>query len=495
MSKFPFHRLTSSTDSSRIVILLGLEVLSEYGEPERIGTPITIDTVPIEPQPSEVNSAGFYGNNRPQQPVAPRPAAGRNQVISDSSHANLYPIEALSPYAHRWTIRARVTHKSPIKTWHNANGEGRLFSINLLDESGEIRGTAFHSVGDVFDQWYEMLQKDSVYYISNPCSVRMAKKQFSQINNDYELMFEKDTRIEMAQDQGSVPQVRYNFTNIGDLQSVEKDTTIDAIGVLKEIGEVAQIVSKTTSKPFDKRDLTIVDNTLHSVRLTIWGETATTFDAPLESIVAFKGVKVSDFGGRSLSLLASGSMTVGPDIDEAHKLKGWYDAQGRDDQYTSHANTISTGSGRNDVTKTIVEVKDESLGMSESPDYFSLKATILFIKQDNMYYPACKSERCNKKVVEIEIGQWRCESCDKTWDSPRHRYVVSMNAADHSGQIWLSMFDESAALVIGRSADDIQQLKEEGEDNAVNSIIQDATCKTFIFRCRAKLDTFKDESK
>jgi replication factor A1 len=211
--------------------------------------------------------------------------------------------------------------------------------------------------------------------------------------------------------------------------------------------------------------------------------------------VAFKGVKVSDFGGRSLSLLASGSMTVGPDIDEAHKLKGWYDAQGRDDQYTSHANTISTGSGRNDVTKTIAEVKDESLGMSESPDYFTLKATILFIKQDNMYYPACKSERCNKKVVEIEIGQWRCESCDKTWDSPRHRYVVSMNAADHSGQIWLSMFDESAALVIGRSADDIQQLKEEGEDNAVNSIIQDATCKTFIFRCRAKLDTFKDESK
>jgi replication factor A1 len=478
--------------------LPGLEVLTEYGEPERLGAPVTIDTAGQtggQPaQGSEVSGSGFYGNSRPvPQQATARTNPGRN-TTSDSSHGNLYPIEALSPYAHKWTIRARITHKSPIKTWHNANGEGRLFSINLLDESGEIRGTAFHSVGEIFDQWYEMLQEGSVYYISNPCSVRMAKKQFTQINNDYELMFEKDTRIEKADDQGSVPQIRYNFTSIGDLQSVEKDTTIDAIGILKEIGAVSQIVSKT-SKPFDKRELTLVDNTLHQVRLTIWGETANTFDAPLESVVAFKGVKVSDFGGRSLSLLSSGSMTVGPDIDEAHKLKGWYDAQGRSDQYTSHQNTMSAGTGRNDVYKTIAEVKDENLGMSDTPDYFTLKATIVFIKQANMYYAACQSERCNKKVIEIEIGQWRCESCDKTWDKPQHRYVMSMNAADFSGQLWLSFFDDSASLILGKSADEMQELQEAGDEGAVNSIVQDATCKTYIFRCRAKMDTYKDESR
>jgi len=65
-----------------------------------------------------------------------------------------------------------------------------------------------------------------------------------------------------------------------------------------------------------------VDNTGYSIRLTIWGNTATAFDAMLESVVAFKGVKVSDFGGRSLSLLSSRSMSIDPDIDDAHKLKG-----------------------------------------------------------------------------------------------------------------------------------------------------------------------------
>jgi replication factor A1 len=115
--------------------------------------------------------------------------------------------------------------------------------------------------------------------------------------------------------------VRFNFTSVGDLQTVE-NTTIDTIGVLKEVGETSQITSKTTSKPYDKRELTLVDNTNYSVRLTIWGNTATSFDITPESVIAFKGVKVSDFGGRSLSLLSSGSMTVDPDIDEAHKLKG-----------------------------------------------------------------------------------------------------------------------------------------------------------------------------
>ena len=35
----------------------------------------------------------------------------------------------------RWTIRARVTNKSSIRTWSNSKGEGRLFSVDLLDES------------------------------------------------------------------------------------------------------------------------------------------------------------------------------------------------------------------------------------------------------------------------------------------------------------------------------------------------------------------------
>lgn len=51
---------------------------------------------------------------------------------------------------YRWIIKARVTHKSTIRTWSNSRGEGKLFSMDLIDESGEIRCVAFNKQCDTF---------------------------------------------------------------------------------------------------------------------------------------------------------------------------------------------------------------------------------------------------------------------------------------------------------------------------------------------------------
>ena len=291
--------------------------------------------------------------------------------------------------------------------------------------------------------------------------------------------------------------MRYNFTNIGDLQTVEKDTTIDTIGILKEVSETNQITSKTTSKPYDKRELTLVDNTGFSVRLTIWGNTATSFDVMPESVIAFKGVKVSDFGGRSLSLLSSGTMAVNPDIDEAHKLKGWYEAQGRNDTFTSHASmggSMGVTGGRSDPVKTILQVKDENLGMSETTDYFTTKATITYVKQDNFSYPACLSPDCNKKVVEEEPGEWRCARCEKSHPKPEHRYVLSVNVSDHTGQIWLNCFDDVGRLILGMTADQLVEIRD-NDEKAASEVFQEANCKTWVFKCRAKMDNYQDQQR
>jgi replication factor A1 len=447
-------------------------------------------------KPSTISSKGFYGNNvnHQQQQQQQRSLPTRDNAPSSSANANIFPIESLSPYSHKWTIKARVSHKSAIKTWHNKNGEGKLFSVNLLDESGEIKATAFN---DQCDQLFEVLEEGNVYYISSPCRVQMAKKQFTNLPNDYELTFEKDTIVEKAEEQDGVPQIRFNFTSIGDLQSVEKDTTIDVIGVLQEVGETSQITSKTTSKPYDKRELTLVDNTNYSVRLTIWGNSATSFDVQPESVLAFKGVKVSDFGGRSLSLLSSGSMTMNPDIDEAHKLKGWYDAQGRQDTFQTHANaagTVGAAAGRNDQFKTITQIRDENLGMSDKTEWFSLKATILYIKQENIAYAACLSEGCNKKVVEIETGQWRCEKCDRTHPKPEYRYIMSTNVSDHTGQLWLSCFDQSGRTLMGMSADQLMELKD-NDEKAAQEVFQEANCKQWNFKCMAKMDSYQEQQR
>ncbi|KAM7201495.1 hypothetical protein V8F33_003319 [Rhypophila sp. PSN 637] len=484
-----------------ILVVLDLDVVQEYGNPEKIGEPVAFDhaKAPAAPQNTTISGAGFYGNNgvknepttQDHKSAVQKAPARSGGGSSTHGSSTLYPIEALSPYAHKWTIKARVTSKSDIKTWHKQSGEGKLFSVNLLDESGEIRATGFN---DQVDSFYELLQEGQVYYISSPCKVQLAKKQFSNLPNDYELTFERDTHIEKAEDQDSVPQMTFNFCTLSDLQTVDKDATVDVIGVLKEAQEVSQIVSKTTSKPYDKREVTLVDDTGYSVRVTLWGKTATSFDVNPEAIVALKGCRVSDFGGRSLSLLASGTMSVDPDIVEAHRLRGWYDSTGRDGSFATHNNLASLGAatGRKDDSKTISQVKEEELGMHE-PAYFSLQATVVYIKQESFAYPACSSEGCSKKVMDMGDGTWRCEKCNINHDKPLYRYVMSVNVNDHTGQLWLSSFDDVGKVIMnGKSANELMELREAGDDTQLAAEFEAANCRKLNFRCRAKMDTFGD---
>lgn len=49
------------------------------------------------------------------------------------------------------------------------------------------------------------------------------------------------------------------------------------------------------------------------------------FDGSRQPVIAIKGARVSDFGGRSLSVMSSSTVVVNPDSPEAFKLRGWYD--------------------------------------------------------------------------------------------------------------------------------------------------------------------------
>ncbi|KAK7393968.1 Replication factor A protein 1 [Neonectria punicea] len=475
-----------------ILVILELEVIDALGVQEKVGEPVAVDS--RAPQETTIAGNDFYGAKKEEEQKPNIQQLQQSTTSRPATHggANIYPIEALSPLAFKWTIKARVTVKSDIKTWHKATGEGKLFSVNLLDESGEIKATGFN---DQCDAFYDLLQEGSVYYISTPCRVTLAKKQFSNLPSDYEMVFERDTVIEKAEDQTNVPQMRFNFCSIQELQSVEKDNTVDVIGVLKEVGEINEITSKKDGRPFQKRDLTIVDDTSYSVRVTIWGKTANSFDSAPESVIAFKGTKVSDFNGKSLSLLSSGTMSIDPDIPDAHRLKGWYDSAGRTDTFTTHQNmsSMSGATGRKDEMKTISQVKDENLGM-DAQAYYSLKATIVFIKQDNFCYPACSSQGCSKKVTSMGDGTWHCERCNVSHEKPDYRYILSLNVADHTSHQWLSCFDDTGRIIMSQSANELMELKENDEAKFMMAF-EMANCKKLNFRCRAKMDNFGETQK
>lgn len=438
------------------------------------------------PTSAPTKSASPFGESTPNSYKKPAAAAPARNTTA---------IEQLSPYQNQWTIKARISYKSDIRKWSNARGEGKLFNVNFLDESDEIRATAFNEMADKFNQ---ELEEGKVYYVSK-ARIQQAKPQFSHLSHPYELSLDRDTVIEECFDvSNDVPKIHYNFVKLDQLQNIEANTVTDVIGVLKSVDEPFQITAKSTGKPFDRRNITIVDDSNFAIVVGLWNTTAVDFNISEGSVVAFKGCKVQDFGGRSLSLTPGGSFIANPDTQEAYQLKGWYDNHGKNDTFQSmKVEGSGTSSSIMNDRKTILQAQDENLGLNEKPDFFNIKSTISFLRTENFCYPACNNEvngsPCNRKVVDNGHDGWRCERCDITFAEPHYRYILSVSVMDSTGQLWMTLFDNEAVKLLGMSAGELRKLKEESEMNQTHefqNFVQSVTNKEFSFRVKARQDSY-----
>ncbi|KAL1732495.1 hypothetical protein EV714DRAFT_206529 [Schizophyllum commune] len=494
----------------RLVIVLGLEIVQHFDEklrrdPNDEKQPWSLPSEYLKVKPDGENgqspapqskpaaapsTSAVPRTSTPQLPAQPH----RDSKNTAPNGRSIYPIEGLSPYQNNWTIKARVTQKSDIRRWSNQRGEGRLFNVTLMDDTGEIRATGFNQA---VDELYDKFEEGKVYFVSK-ARVNLAKKKFSNVNNDYELSLERSTEVEPCLEAADVPTIKYNFVKLDALQEVPKDSNCDVIGVVKEVGELSEITTKTTNRTMKKRELTLVDDTGFSVRVTLWGNTAEKYEEEGHPVIAFKGVKVGDFGGRSLSMLMSSMMFVNPDTTEAFHLRGWFDDDGKTLQFSSHTSGGGgPGTGRGfdrDDQRTLMEIKNANLGMGDQPDYFSSRATIMHIKDNNFAYPACRSPDCNKKVVENGPGEWRCEKCNVSHSSPDYRFMLQLAVADLHGQAWFQGFNDAGQIIFNRSANEIMQMKA-GDDDGVLRAFAQANYQAFNFNCRAKADTWNDETR
>lgn len=509
-------QFTSNTVQNRkILILLNLEPITA-ALPHRIGNPQNIEASTSKPS-SDAKSTGAQPPRADVKPAvgqSPAPASapsvgaqalsgGSRGVAKSSSGMPVYPIDALSPYQNKWTIKARVTLKTDVKHWSNARGDGKLFSVHLMDESGEIRATGFN---DAVDRFYPILQENKVYFISK-AKVNIAKKQFSTLPNEYEISLESGSEIEECAEAGDVPEVKYNFVPIDQLFSVEPNSTTDVISILDGYSDVSEIVSKATQRPIKKRELTLIDSSGMSVRMTLWGAQAENFENTIagedKPVLAFKGVKVSDFGGRSLSMFSSSTMSINPDIPESHGLRGWYDNEGSSAQIRSF-NSVAADSGASSANqgglranefRSLAQVKDESLGTSfERADFFNTRGMVVYIRPGTLYYTACPAQDCNKKVMMDDESNWRCEKCDRSYPAPVRRYIFTANMADYTGQIWVNGFNEVGLALLGVTADELDAIHNESEAE-FKAVLTRAIGRVFDFGCRAKQETFNDTSR
>ncbi|KAF7218668.1 replication protein A 70 kDa DNA-binding subunit [Nothobranchius furzeri] len=488
-------------DGRRVVIILETELIKPAEEVSgKIGDPTPYfdgqnkgqqsGPVPAAPGPevrpplqaqnkNDVN-IGFSRDFAKKAPsVMPDTPGGSSKVV---------PIASLNPYQSKWTIRARVTNKSSIRTWSNSRGEGKLFSMEIVDESGEIRVTAFTQEVDKF---FPLIEVGKVYYISKG-SLKIANKQYTSVKNDYEMTLNGETSIVPCEDSCDVPTVQCDFVSIAELENRDKDAIVDVIGVCKSVDEMTRLTTKN-NREVSKRTLSLMDMSGKLVTVTLWGEEAEKFDGSGQPIVAIKAAKLSDFGGRSLSASFSSTLMVNPDIPEAYKLRGWFDKEGHAMDGQSLTETKGSGGGSTNW-KTLSDVKNEHLGHGEKADYYTCIATVVFLRKENCLYQACPTQDCNKKVVDQHNGMFRCEKCDKDFPNFKYRLILSANIADYTDNQWVTCFQESAEAILGQNAAYLGQLRDSSEA-ALDEVFQQSNFNTFVFRNRVKLETYNDESR
>lgn len=164
------------------------------------------------------------------------------------------------------------------------------------------------------------------------------------------------------------------------------------------------------------------------MNLTLWGAEAEKFNDYSQPVLLVKSGKVSEFGGgKSISLIGSTVIKTNPDCPEGHFLRGWFDNGGGKEI----RNTISAqqgGGNMNTEWLTFHEAKAKNLGNGDKADYFQVKGTISLIRNNQLYYKACNQENCKKKVVDMQNGQYRCETCKIEGATFKYRMIVNVSS-------------------------------------------------------------------
>ncbi|XP_012256946.2 replication protein A 70 kDa DNA-binding subunit [Athalia rosae] len=497
INRYAISMVNNSGKQKRVMVILSIDVKvpgSEVGE--KIGNPTQQDGPQQNGDASSVAPAATSSTERSGLPnsrsIQQQKNTNLNDTLSTGRGVATTPITALSPYQNRWVIRARVASKSPIRTWSNSRGEGQLFSMTLVDESGEINFTAFR---EQCEKFYSMLEIGKVYYLSR-CQLKPANRQYSNVKNEYEMTATGETEIVPCHNEiEDIPHVTFDFSPIREIETMEKNGIIDVLGVCKSCTDVTTLLSKATRKELKKRDVNLIDESSTMVTLTLWGTQAEEFDGTTNPIVAIKGARIAEFnGGKTLSCLNSSVLQFDPDIPEAHRLRGWYNTTGCNETVNTISKTLGgLGGGLNGPWLTFKEAKSQQLGCGETPDYFVAKATINMIKIENALYAACPSENCNKKVV-LHDDMYRCEKCDRVYPNFKYRLLANCNLADWTDHQWVTTFNEQGEKIFGLTAQELGELQESRNDEFTEKF-SSVAFQSYIFKFRLKMESYNDENR
>ena len=100
----------------------------------------------------------------------------------------------------------------------------------------------------------------------------------------------------------------------------------------------------------------------------------------------------------------------------------------------------------------ICEINDALQHENDTDQYhfYFLNGYVSRIKNDErIYYAACMSDNCRRKVVEEAQG-YRCEHCNKSFMSYRPTYMITAKVSDFTDSIYVNFAREHGSALMGK---------------------------------------------
>jgi hypothetical protein len=219
-----------------LVMIKGFEIVSQ--DSGKIGEPVDAKEAPagkgevkvkMEVKQEAANMGSPEANKKANQMNSPAPpgptmtspattppkSVAASPLAMSQGNENIVLITDLNPYMGRWTIKGRVVSKKAPRTIQTKNGAKKVFDLNVMDESCDIKITFWDTLCDKF---HDSLEVGKCFTFSKG-RLTLASSKFNDTKSQYEMTAGNDMVIELCKD-ADAPALRYQFTSIERLEEM-----------------------------------------------------------------------------------------------------------------------------------------------------------------------------------------------------------------------------------------------------------------------------------
>ncbi|KZT58261.1 hypothetical protein CALCODRAFT_482517 [Calocera cornea HHB12733] len=365
------------------------------------------------------------------------------------------------------------------------------------------------------EQLVEQVEVGSILYFAN-CKIVPIKERRFQPNGalDREIMLEEGShwRVHTGSYQYKLPEVKIEFTSLNDVRFLAPGSTINVLGILVGVGQIASFSAETRVDPGGgyeaapddaevgatgerrRRELQVVDSSGFVTRVSIWNERADSFKGEEHDVIMLRNAVVAPHGGVTLNVYKKTVIKITPtDLvvkDDVAALVEWYDNIPEGHVYNHASGGYSAVSGQlpgvrpRTFCKTVREVRNSAFGSGNKVETFNVIGKIRQVTSKNLLYRACKSPDCNKSAV----GPNTCkiDAHQKLKGRKRYCYTlrVSIGNGSKSGLLPITIFSPLADAILNMEAEELWKFrKNDGDIDTVLSPLIDS-CWWFTVQAR-----------